>query len=62
MLHLAGHSTRLLAWLVAMVACAAHAEEAKDATAAPADQSKVTVGAMLMTDYIYRGISSHKQS
>ena len=55
--HLAAHSTRLLAWLVAMLACAAHAEEAKDATATPADQSKVTVGAMLMSDYIYRGIS-----
>ena len=61
MLHLAAHSTRLLAWLVAMLACAAHAEEAKDSTAAPADQSKVTVGAMLMSDYIYRGNSSHKR-
>src|SRR5262245_4148159 len=62
MLQLAAHSTRLLAWLVAMVACAAHAEEAKESTAAPADQSKVTVGAMLMTDYIYRGNMSRRAS
>jgi uncharacterized protein (TIGR02001 family) len=46
---------RVLASLIAM-ACGAHAEEAKEATST-ADQSKVTVGATLMSDYIYRGIS-----
>ena len=50
---LAAHPTRAVACLIAM-ACGAHAEEVKDATST-ADQSKVTVGAMLMTDYIYRG-------
>src|SRR5262249_57469453 len=38
--HLPAHSTGVLAWLVAMVACAAHAEEAQEATIAPADQFK----------------------
>jgi uncharacterized protein (TIGR02001 family) len=47
---------RVLAWLVAM-ACAAHAGEATDASTAATDQSKLTFGAMLMSDYIYRGIS-----
>jgi hypothetical protein len=49
--------TRVLAWLVAMAACSAHADEATDT----ADPTKLTAGAMLMTDYIYRGISSHKR-
>jgi uncharacterized protein (TIGR02001 family) len=55
MSYLAAHPTRVLACLVAM-ACGARAEEATNATPT-ADQSKVTVGAMLMSDYIYRGIS-----
>ena len=55
MSYLAAHPLRVLASLIAM-ACGAHAEEAKDATST-ADQSKVTVGATLMSDYIYRGIS-----
>jgi hypothetical protein len=40
-----------------MAACSAHADEATDT----ADPTKLTAGAMLMTDYIYRGISSHKR-
>jgi uncharacterized protein (TIGR02001 family) len=55
--HLPAHSTGVLAWLVAMVACAAHAEEAQEATIAPADQFKFIAGGTLMSDYIYRGIS-----
>ena len=55
MSYLAAHPTRVLACLVVM-ACGARAEEATTATPT-ADQSKVTVGAMLMSDYIYRGIS-----
>jgi hypothetical protein len=43
---------RVLAWLIA-TACSAHAGE--DGPTA-ADPSKLTAGAMLMTDYIYRGI------
>jgi hypothetical protein len=54
MSYLAAHPTRVLACLVVM-ACGARAEEATTATPT-ADQSKVTVGAMLMSDYIYRGI------
>jgi hypothetical protein len=54
--RLAAHPTRVLAWLVAM-ACAAHAAEATDAPTAPADPFKLTAGALLMTDYIYRGLS-----
>jgi uncharacterized protein (TIGR02001 family) len=45
-------STRVLAWLI-VAACSAHADEAADT----ADQSKLTAGATLMTDYIYRGLS-----
>ncbi len=56
MLPLAVHPTRVLACLLA-TACAAHAGEATDATATAADQSKLTTGAVLMSDYIYRGIS-----
>ena len=59
--HLPAHSTGVLAWLVAMVACAAHAEEAQEATIAPADQFKFIAGGTLMSDYIYRGSSSHKR-
>jgi uncharacterized protein (TIGR02001 family) len=55
MSHVAPLSMRVLASLIAM-ACGAHAEEATDANST-ADQSKVTVGATLMSDYIYRGIS-----
>jgi uncharacterized protein (TIGR02001 family) len=47
---------RVLAWLVAG-ACAAHAGEATDPSAAATDQFKLTAGAVLMTDYIYRGLS-----
>ena len=54
MSYLVAHPLRVLASLIAM-ASGAHAEEAKDATST-ADQSKVTVGATLMSDYIYRGI------
>jgi uncharacterized protein (TIGR02001 family) len=56
MLRLAPHLTRVLAWLVAM-ACAAHAGEATEAASGTADQFKLMIGSMLMTDYIYRGIS-----
>jgi hypothetical protein len=52
MLRVVVLSTRVLAWLI-LAACSAHAEEATDS----ADQSKLTAGAMLMTDYIYRGHS-----
>lgn len=37
--------------------CAAHAGEAVDSPAPAKDQPKVTASALLMTDYIYRGIS-----
>ncbi len=47
---------QFLAWLIATT-CAAHAEEAKDAANAAADPFKLTVGSVLMTDYIYRGLS-----
>src|SRR5262245_6191220 len=50
--HFLAHPMRVLAWLI-VAACGAHADEATDT----ADQSKLTAGAMLMTDYIYRGIS-----
>src|SRR5260370_39270425 len=56
MLPLAVHPTRVLACLLA-TACAAHAGEATDAAATAADQSKLTTRAVLMSDYIYRGIS-----
>jgi hypothetical protein len=60
MLRLASHLTRVLTWLLAM-ACAAHAGEATEAASGTADQFKLMIGSMLMTDYIYRGNSSHKQ-
>jgi uncharacterized protein (TIGR02001 family) len=46
--------TRVLLWLIA-AACSAHADDGTDTAAA--EQAKLTAGAMLMTDYIYRGIS-----
>jgi hypothetical protein len=60
MLRLASHLTRVLVWLLA-TACAAHAGETTQAASGTADQFKLMIGSMLMTDYIYRGISSHKQ-
>jgi len=60
MLRLAPRPTHVLAWLLA-TACAAHAGEATEAASGTADQFKLTVGSLLMTDYIYRGISSHKR-
>ncbi len=56
MLRLAPRPTHVLAWLLA-TACAAHAGEATEAASGTADQFKLTVGSLLMTDYIYRGIS-----
>src|SRR5215813_14674446 len=56
MLRLAPRPTRVLAWLLAS-ACAAHAGEATEAASGTADQFKLMIGSMLMTDYIYRGIS-----
>src|SRR5215831_8706778 len=56
MLRLAPRPTRVLAWLLAS-ACAAHAGEATEAASGTADQFKLMIGSMLMSDYIYRGIS-----
>jgi hypothetical protein len=50
----------VLAWLV-VSACAARGEEATDSASAAAQQLRVTAGGVLQTDYIYRGISSHKR-
>ena len=50
------HPTRVLGWLLA-TACVAHAGEAKEAASGTADQFKLMIGSMLMSDYIYRGIS-----
>jgi hypothetical protein len=55
--HFLAHPMRVLAWLI-VAACSAHADEATDT----ADPSKLTAGATLMTDYIYRGRSSHNPS
>ena len=55
------HPTRVFAWLLAM-ACAAHAGEATEAASGTADQFKLMIGSLLMTDYIYRGIRLHKPS
>jgi uncharacterized protein (TIGR02001 family) len=52
MLRVVVLSTRVFSWLI-VAACSAHADEATDT----ADPSKLTAGATLMTDYIYRGIS-----
>lgn len=46
----------VLVWL-AVTACAAPAGEATDLSAAAAQGPRLTAGAVLMTDYIYRGIS-----
>jgi len=56
MLRLAPRPTRVLAWLLA-TACAAHAGEATKAASGAPDQFKLMIGSMLMSDYIYRGIS-----
>ena len=53
MLRLAPHPTRVLAWLLA-TACAAHAGETTEAASGTADQFKLMIGSMLMSDYIYR--------
>jgi uncharacterized protein (TIGR02001 family) len=50
------HPMRVLAWLLA-TACAAHAGEATEAASATTDQFKLLIGSVLMSDYIYRGIS-----
>lgn len=52
----AAHPKRVLAWLIA-TSCAAHAGEAANAPATVPDPFKLTAGAALMTDYVYRGIS-----
>src|SRR5262249_20841680 len=54
--RLAPRPTHVLAWLLA-TACAAHAGEATEAASGTADQFKLMVGSLLMTDYIYRGLS-----
>jgi uncharacterized protein (TIGR02001 family) len=46
----------LLVWLT-VTACAARAGEATDLSAAATREPRLTAGAVLMTDYIYRGIS-----
>src|SRR4051812_14467705 len=56
----APHAKQILAWLVAALfaaSCAAHADDVTPSPAAPADPSKLTAGALLMTDYLYRGLS-----
>ena len=57
--RLVPHLTRVLAWLVA-TACVAQAGGATE-SASGTDQFKLMIGSMLMTDYIYRGISWHKR-
>src|SRR3954469_16008619 len=52
----APHAKHILAWLFA-ASCAAHADDVTPSPAAPADPSKLTAGALLMTDYLYRGLS-----
>jgi hypothetical protein len=59
MLRLVPHPTRALVCLL-VTACSAHAGETTDAPTA-ADPFSLTAGATLMTDYIYRGSSSHKR-
>jgi hypothetical protein len=39
------------------MACAAQSGEATEAASGTADQFKLMIGSLLMTDYIYRGIS-----
>src|SRR5262249_19784137 len=55
------YPTRVFAWLLA-TACAAHAGEATEAASGAAGQSKLMIGSMLMTDYIYRGDISRSVS
>ena len=50
--HFLARPMRVLAWLI-LAAGSAHADEASDT----ADPSKLTAGATLMSDYIYRGLS-----
>ena len=52
----AAHAKHILAWLFA-ASCAAHADDVTPSPATPADPSKLTAGALLMTDYLYRGLS-----
>ena len=54
------HPMRVLAWLLA-TASAAHAGEATEAASATTDQFKLLIGSVLMSDYIFRGNSSHKR-
>ena len=54
------HPMRVLAWLLA-TAGAAHADEATQAASGTPDQFKLLIGSVLMSDYIYRGNSSHKR-
>jgi hypothetical protein len=58
-----GHMLRrvVLAWLV-VSACAARAEDATDSASAATQQLRVRAGALLLSDYIYRGISSRNAS
>ena len=56
----APHAKQILAWLVAAscaASCAAHADDVTPSPAAPAAPSKLTAGTLLMTDYLYRGLS-----
>src|SRR5262249_44430942 len=48
----------VLAWLV-VSACAARGEEATASASATTQQLRLTTGAVLQTDYIYRGRVSH---
>ena len=50
------HPMRVLAWLLA-TACAVHAGEATEAASGTTDQFKLLIGSVLMSDYIFRGIS-----
>jgi uncharacterized protein (TIGR02001 family) len=60
MLRPIAHSKRVLkqvlAWLIA-TSCAAHAGEATESAVTAPAYPKLTAGAVLMSDYIYRGIS-----
>ena len=46
----------VLAWLI-VAACVARAEEATDSAGGATDAAELTAGAVLLSDYIYRGIS-----
>lgn len=56
MLRLGTHLLRVLTWLIAIPG-AAPAGEIADASAASTSESKLTIGASLLSDYVYRGIS-----